>query len=203
MCSFYTDRVGRKEIRQATGPRNQLETVDDCDIHCSISVPLVVPTRAFPNVILPNLFPNYSALFYYIPPCEWLNVCSIFTKRKLNQWAYHVGCKFMRAIYRWSCKGYIFAYPILGNSDLIFAMLHADTNYHGWVGTLPAYLYLSRALLSRMTINMFFPKKYWMTNFNRNGHHIPEELERLSYRGKHPAFPPCSPHPWIPPFTHE
>ena len=100
MCSFYTDRVGRKEIRQATGPRNQLETVDDCDIHCSISVPLVFPTRAFPNVIFPNLFPNYSALFYYIPPCEWLNVCSIFTKRKLNQWAYHVGYKIMRAIYR-------------------------------------------------------------------------------------------------------
>ena len=77
MCSFYTDRVGRKEIRQDTAPRNQRETVDDCDIHCSISVPLVFPTRAFPNVIFPNLFPNYSALFYYILPCELLNVCSI------------------------------------------------------------------------------------------------------------------------------
>jgi len=160
ICSFYTDRVGRKEIRQDTAPRNQRETVDDCDIHCSISVPLVFPTRAFSNVILPNPFPNYSALFCYIPTFELLNVCTVLPNANSINGYIMVTANPMRAIYRWSCKGYVLAYPILGNNDLIFAMLHADNNYRGWVGTLRVYLFLSRALLSRMPINMFFPKKY-------------------------------------------
>ena len=70
MCSFYTDQVGRKEIRQDTALRNQRKTVDDCNIYCSVSVPPVFPTRAFFNVILPNSFPNYSALFCYKPTFE-------------------------------------------------------------------------------------------------------------------------------------
>ena len=160
MCSFYTDRVGRKEIRQDTAPRNQRKTVDDCDIHCSISVPPVFSTRAFFNVILPNPFPNYSALFCYKPTFELLNVCTILPNANSINGFIMVTANPIRAIYRWSCKGYVLAYPILGNNDLIFAMLHADNNYRGWVDTLRVYLFLSRALLSRMPINMFIPKKY-------------------------------------------
>ena len=100
MCSFYTDRVGRKEIRQDTALRSQRKTVDDCNIYCSVSVPPVFPTRAFFNVILPNSFPNYSALFCYKPTFELLNVCTILPNANSINGYIMVTANPMRAIYR-------------------------------------------------------------------------------------------------------